>query len=47
MNMSRLRESEIDSKIFPDISVGKISQCVRLENLRMWIPAATIVDQQR
>jgi len=43
MKMGRLRESKIDSKMFPDISRGKITLCVRLENFRMWIPAATVV----
>jgi hypothetical protein len=44
MKMARLRESKIDSKMFPDISMGKITLCVRLENFRMWIPAASIVE---
>ena len=44
MKMARLRESKIDSKMFPDISKGKITLCVRLENFRMWIPAASIVE---
>ncbi|MGW8323955.1 MAG: hypothetical protein ACWGSD_20635, partial [Thermodesulfobacteriota bacterium] len=45
MKTGRLREIKIDSRMFPDISKGKISYCVRLENFRMWIPAATIVNQ--
>ncbi len=45
MKMGRLRESKIDSKIFPDISKGKVTLCVRLQNFRMWIPAARIVAQ--
>jgi hypothetical protein len=45
MKAGRLREFKIDSKMFPDISKGKISYCVRLVDFRMWIPAATVVDQ--
>jgi NADPH2:quinone reductase len=44
MKTGRLREIKIDSKMFPDISKGKISYCVRLVKFNMWIPAATIVD---
>jgi NADPH:quinone reductase-like Zn-dependent oxidoreductase len=47
MKMGRLRESKIDSSLFPDISKGKITLCVRLEDFRMWIPAATIVPQPK
>jgi len=43
MKMGRLRKSKIDSRMFPDISRGKFALCVRLEDFRMWIPAATIV----
>lgn len=45
MKMGRLRGSKIDSRLFPDISKGNISLCVRLEDFRMWIPAATVVPQ--
>jgi hypothetical protein len=45
MKMGRLRESKIDPRMFPDISRGKFALCVRLEDFRMWIPAATIVPQ--
>jgi hypothetical protein len=44
MKMGRLRECKIDSKMFPDISQGKITLCVRLKDFRMWIPAASIVE---
>jgi hypothetical protein len=47
MKMGRLRESKIDSKLFPDVSKGKVTLCVRLEGFRMWIPAATVVDQPK
>ena len=47
MKMGRLRECKIDSKMFPDISKGKVTLCVRLEGFRMWIPAATVVDQPK
>jgi NADPH2:quinone reductase len=47
MKMGRLRESKIDSKMFPAITKGKVTLCVRLENFRMWIPAATVVDQPK
>jgi NADPH2:quinone reductase len=47
MKMGRLRESKIDSKLFPDVSKGKVTLCVRLENFRMHIPAATVVDQPK
>ncbi len=47
MKMGRLRESKIDPTMFPDISRGKFTLCVRLEDFRMWIPAATIVPQAR
>lgn len=43
MKIGRLRKSKIDSRMFPDISRGKFALCVRLEDFRMWIPAATIV----
>lgn|GEM_PF-42637 len=42
MKMGRLRESRFDSKMFPDISQGRILYCVRLADFRMHIPAATI-----
>lgn len=43
MKMGRLRESKIDPRMFPDISRGRFALCVRLENFRMRIPAATIL----
>ena len=45
MKMGRLREFKIDSKMFPDISKGKISYCVHLVDFHMYIPPATIVPQ--
>ena len=47
MKMGRLRKSKIDPRMFPDISRGKFALCVRLEDFRMWIPAATIVPQPK
>ena len=47
MKMGRLRASKIDSKLFPDVSKGKVTLCVRLEDFRMYIPAATVVDQPK
>ena len=47
MKAGRLRQSRFDSKMFPDISKGRIVYCVRLEDFRMWIPAATIVAQAK
>lgn len=44
MKMGRLQENKIDPTMFPDISKGKITLCVRLENFRMWIPAASILE---
>ncbi len=45
MKIGRLRESKIDPGMFPDISSGKFTLCVRLEDFNMWIPAATILPQ--
>ena len=45
MKMGRLRETKIDRRMFPDISGGKFALCVRLEDFRMWIPAASTVPQ--
>ena len=42
MKSGRLRESRFDSKMFPDISKGTISYCIRLVDFRMYIPAATL-----
>ena len=45
LKWARLRKNRIDANLFPDISRGKPLRCVRLEALRMHIPAATIVAQ--
>ncbi len=45
LKWARLRKSRIDPNLFPDISRGKPLRCVRLEDFRMHIPAATVVPQ--